>query len=515
MRRIFDVEEAAESKVYRPWSLSTRGWIGSISPQWNGTPKPQVQDVGKVEHDVTAMKSSIESSRTSLVIRIIGTLIFLPLLLLPRGGKPVRMKAVHELHPLAYLDALRGYLAMIIFTGHTMSPLWKWIPESVLVIPWLQFPFRGGWASLEIFFWISGYAITYKLVGLMHARKADKLLDALASSIFRRYFRLFLPVLPLLLVTVLAVRVGIAIAPEDRAKNIVGNPFVWTVKDTGHLMNPFTPVNGWFDYQTGSHLIDTFWSLGTELRSSMMMFTFCAGTCKMSSKDRQILILVIVPACIAWQAQWAAMAFLGMWFAERRQATISQRVATASAEKSLADSITSPEQKQHTLGQRMRTWALLVLFLYSFAVMKDPYDTVNKRLFPHNYLNMLVPDHWYQAMRMHMHLCIGAAMMLYPLDQLAFLQRPLLTPFSRFLGELSFGIYAVHFPIRWVVWEPRYVKWATERWGEKAFDSFWIAFPGWLGMALVVIWAAEMFRRVDWQVIVLLKKLEDRFFVWK
>lgn len=406
---------------------------------------------------------------------------------------------------------------MIIFTGHTMPRHWQWVPASVLKIPWLQFPFRGGWAALDIFFWISGYTVTYKLVGLMQARKSDKLLDALSSSIFRRYFRLFLPVLPVTLLTVLTVQIGMAIPPEDRANKIVGNPLLWWIKDSGHQLNPFTPIKGYWDGQTGSELLDPFWSLGAEFRSSMMMFTFCAGSCKLSTRTRKALLLLSVPAFIAWQAQWAAMAFLGMWFAEGRQEqkALQPQKPVLQEEKILPNSSGVKQERPLQRIQPLRRWALLALFLYSFVVLKDPYDTAKMTLFPHNYLNMMVPDYWHPQMRMHMHLLIGSMMMLYPLDQLAFLQRPLLTTFSQFLGELSFGIYAVHFSVRWIVWEPRYVKWAVTNYGDKAFDDFWIAFAGWTGMAIVVIWAAEMFRRLDWKVVTLLHRLEVSLSEWK
>ena len=477
-------------------------------------------------------------------------------LLIPRRGRPVRTKAVHELHPLAYLDALRGYLAVIIFTGHTMSRDWKWIPDSILSVPWLQFPFRGGFASLDIFFWISGYAVTFRLVGLMQAKRSDQLLDSLASSVFRRYFRLFLPILPVTLVTVVAIKTGLAIPPENKVEMTAGNGFWFWMKDAAHIMNPFTHIIGYWDGHSGSELLDPLWSLSAEFRSSMIMFVFCTGTCRMSSHQRKLLIWLCVPVFICWQAQWAAMAFLGMWFAECRQQKRREQqsqlslvaLETARADnpplvpsvprllddndssekqvvpeqekifetfstflKSLCDCSTGSEYIKD-LSQRSRKPFLAILFLYSFIILKDPYSTQEKQIFPHNLLNRVVPDYWHAQMRMHLHLVIGSVMMLYPLDQLAMLQRPLLTPFSQYLGELSFGIYAMHFTVRWIVWEPRYVKWQSERYGDHAFDHFWVAFPGWLGMGIALLWAADLFRRLDMQVVKFCKQLELRIF---
>lgn len=103
-------------------------------------------------------------------------------------------------------------------------------------------------------------------------------------------------------------------------------------------------------------------------------------------------------------------------------------------------------------------------------------------------------------------------MMLYPLDHVPMLKRPLLTPVPQYLGELSFRIYAVHFPIRWIVWEERYVKWQTDRYGKDAFNLSWVAIPGWFGTGILVLWAADLFGRLDMQVVRLCKFLKSRLF---
>ena len=143
------------------------------------------------------------------------SILSLPLWLIPRRGRPVRLKSRHEMHPMAYVDGLRGICAIIIMTAHTMDRGWKWIPDRVLAVPWLQFPFRGGYAGLAIFFWISGYTTTYKLCELMQKKRVLQFHDVLASTIFRRYFRLFLPVLPFTLISGILVKSGIAIAYAD------------------------------------------------------------------------------------------------------------------------------------------------------------------------------------------------------------------------------------------------------------------------------------------------------------
>lgn len=250
------------------------------------------------------------------------------------------------------------------------------------------------------------------------------------------------------------------------------------------------------------------------------------GTSKISTAKRKLFLWIVIPAFTAWQAHYASMAFLGMWFAECRQ---ERRQRQEMARK---DPSVNFHEKQRNLRQKsasskfiqfVKTFnseepgtygklVLMALFLYSFVVLKNPYETDKMTLFPHNYINRVAPSYWHERMKQYVHLGIGAIMMLYPLDRLTFLQRPLLMPFSQFLGELSFGIYAVHIPVKWIVWEPRYDTWVKARYGNDALHQFWPAFSGWCIMAIAVLWSAEIFRRLDMQVIRFCKYLETTMF---
>lgn len=447
------------------------------------------------------------------------------------------------MHPMAYVDGVRGVCSVLIVTGHCMDRFWGWIPPYILDVPGLQFLFRGGYASLNIFFWISGYTITYKLSGLMQRKRTAQFFDTLTSAIFRRYTRLFLPALPVTLLSGVAVRAGLAIAPGERVDRMKGNLLWWWIKDSSHLINPYTEALGHWNGGSGSELLEHTWSLVTEFRSSMIIFAFCAGTFKISTRNRKRLIWVIIVAAYMWQMQWSAQAFLGMWFSECRQerqlqnekhggterlplTTKREHLPNGSAHlvhrepgksKGLLDQFrelrpfrTATDAEKY---QRLKQVALLALFCHSFIVLKDPYDTDKKTIFPHNYLNMLVPDWWDGQSAMHMHLGIGIFFRMLPLDLMPALQRPLLTPFVQYLGELSFGIYVVHMTVKWIVWDDRYIKWLRELIPERTpTDYFSLMFPGWLMMLAIDLWAADLFRRVDMQVVKFGKWLEDRMF---
>lgn len=123
-----------------------------------------------------------------------------------------------------------------------------------------------------------------------------------------------------------------------------------------------------------------------------------------------------------------------------------------------------------------------------------------------------MPPNYNQGAQIHYPLAIGAIILVYSLDNSPLLlQKPFLLPISQFVGELSFGIYAMHNTVRWIVWERFLVKWQEAYWGPQA-HGFWHLLPGYLVMTVFVVWAAEMFRRVDMRVVAWGKVLQNMCF---
>ncbi|KAL8243952.1 hypothetical protein R6Q59_010210 [Mikania micrantha] len=484
---------------------------------------------------------SVNRGYLHLIYRIVVFLLSLPLWLIPRRGRPARQKAMHELHPLSYLDALRGYLSMMIYFSHVCPRTWHWIPSVITNFPWTAVPFRGGMMGLDMFFWISGYAVTYRIVGLIHTKRSDKVLDALASTMFRRYLRLFLPVLPIMYLNIVGVKYGIVVPPEDRQgakEEIIKDGILWFFYwDLSHLMNPFTKVTGWWNQELGSRILDPYWSLTAEYRSSMTFLGFLVSTCRMPARWRMRLTWVAIALSMTCEANYAGMGFLGLWFADCRQARVQKQKAVEvlpasptqadSKSKSDASLITDLGLANSPVGRLETSWKnsrvaralskyknplLYAILIYSFLYLDDPHHTEKKKYWPAGIINYIARPWWKAQSRMHWHLFVGIFMLTYPLDRLETLQYPLRMQFSQYLGELSFGIFAVHWPIRWILWDPRYVEFLKSRYDSSFHGKFWAILPGFLGMTIVVFWAAEFFRRCDAQVVRFCKWLEERLF---
>jgi peptidoglycan/LPS O-acetylase OafA/YrhL len=104
------------------------------------------------------------------------------------------------------LDGLRGIACLIVFNYHF---LWPWTPTIMLgygALPprspepsweWPSLPIicllHRGRPMVAIFFAISGYVLCRHILRSIHERRLDAVYQKLASAVFRRVFRLYIP----------------------------------------------------------------------------------------------------------------------------------------------------------------------------------------------------------------------------------------------------------------------------------------------------------------------------------
>lgn len=151
---------------------------------------------------------------------------------LQKNGLQPRKKA----HATTYLDSLRGWAAVIVFNSHWGGMKIPFFFHS-FTYAWLQ-----GKGMVDIFFVISGYVLTYRMVKLMRLRENDKLFDTVVSSIFRRYIRLYGMVAISSFIALIFVRWGLfvpALRTSSLAEQILD--CVGTVFTFG---NPFVDIDG-------------------------------------------------------------------------------------------------------------------------------------------------------------------------------------------------------------------------------------------------------------------------------
>lgn len=148
-----------------------------------------------------------------------------------------RKGPVKPIGPTAWLDGLRGWAAFNVAIVHLTVYTHDWaelcygielLPNyyltSPITWPFIRLIFSGGHFAVMLFFHISGYVLTRRLVSMMHEgpSRHDEVVDGVHSAIVRRPFRLFLPVVWSTLTWAIIWHVtGIEIPWPEKQSNII------------------------------------------------------------------------------------------------------------------------------------------------------------------------------------------------------------------------------------------------------------------------------------------------------
>ncbi|USW54820.1 Putative acyltransferase 3 domain-containing protein [Septoria linicola] len=487
------------------------------------------------------------------VQRGVGNALSSVAIIFPRSLKPTNPKEAHELHPTAYLDALRGYAAWVVYNGHTMHDDWRSAHRYFMHFAVFKLPYVGH-AMVDLFFVISGFALSYQVLGLMHTQPS-KVMDSLASSIVRRHVRLYLPTAFATFVAMVCFSTGLAVKTEE--PNVVqptalGNLWFW-IRDTVRASDPFPHVvTWWYGGIFGSYYLPQMWTIPIEFRGSMTLFLICAAVAKMNVRKRMFVTLTCSALCFWWQTAYMGLFLAGMWLADRRQLqNVLERAQSATLPTSKTDQddaqlngdlddkeaqispltpseTPSPRASWHDWANFLRNGGKipptlpiessllrqLPYFLLAYVAlvfMAAPLLIDTNSPFPYNLAAWVMPPTYEQGAQIHWPLSIGAIGLCYALENSPLLRRPLMTPFSQFVGELSFGIYAMHNTVRWLVWEQYFVPWQGKVFGGDNRDV-WYFLPGYFVMTFLVVWAAEMFRRVDVKCVYVARRMKEMLF---
>lgn len=207
--------------------------------------------------------------------------------LLPSFIQPIIRpdKTSRKLHPTAFLDGMRGFASFFVLTYHVAACTYNAkigygvgdANRHFMRLPFIRVVY-GGAAMVSIFFVVSGFALSYKPVRLMRSKRWDELLHTLASSIFRRGIRLYLPcILSTFLISVLvqmnAYRLGKDTAElngvyrhkhdptVEHLDNLPDQVWYWA-REMWAFINPWT-----FKASTTIHTDEHLWTIPVEVSS--------------------------------------------------------------------------------------------------------------------------------------------------------------------------------------------------------------------------------------------------------
>jgi peptidoglycan/LPS O-acetylase OafA/YrhL len=436
-----------------------------------------------------------KGSNASLSILTRAWVLILSLLpmFMRRGG----LRRKEKLRSTSYLDALRGVAAVIVVHHHhQVNPSQLWFLSLM----------TAGKSSVNLFFVISGYVLSYRLLKHMRARDAPALLDNFASSMFRRYIRLFLPSFVASFIAMVLTRMG-RLGYVHRFDYLSEQLSDW-FWDCVTLGNPLTGPRGYkiaFDNSYSSHYLDPLWTIPVEFRGSIVLYVICLGVCKMATKHRMILNCGLIFMCYVWTTIYIALFLGGLLIADLNLS----RSETASA--SMSDQLESTNTAAPVKSIKERVaWCLL--FVFGLFLLSQP-DNNDSTVRPWPVLKSWIPPHLDREsdqLAQHFYLSIGAMLLIYALDNYTPLQTPLRWDFFQYLGEISFGVYVMHALLMWSFWqmtvEPFRVTYLGGSWLARYF--VWIVYLG------LTFWAGELFSRVDAQCVRFARWLQVKAFAW-
>jgi peptidoglycan/LPS O-acetylase OafA/YrhL len=427
--------------------------------------------------------------------------------LLPTYIQPGRTTKKESLHQTAYLDALRGYAALIVFFYHSFPNPDLWLfqyPSPFRLI------YRGGAGMVAIFYIISGYVLSYRMLKLMHAREPAKLLDSLASSTFRRWFRLYGSTGVATFIAMLCVWVGWYLPPLiERKETLWLQLWDWWY-DFLYSSDPFEYVLGFIhDGAYGSHYLLQMWTIPVEFRGSIVLFTFCAAVCKMSIRSRWMCLWLSVLFMYYWRAVYAVEFLMGMFIADLSLLLHPGRLGRLLPQTEPGQKST-PTRHRHQRVIKLGCVCLVALGVYllcqpdDFDFDREHPDMPN----PWRFMLQHLSPKWYGFALYTFWLSFGAFFLVLGLENYPALQTPFNWSFSQYLGELSFGIYAMHILVRDSLFLPVLNPWRVKYLGEGLLAVWFIEAVA----TLCVLWLADYFTRADKLVVRLGKRIESATF---
>lgn len=351
-------------------------------PRWYQLPSFRVRPIWDMpsRRSITDQWNRIPDAKT-LAFLVLSFIVAL----LPRYMQPGGLKLKKELHPTSYLDAVRGWAALAVFRYHGIANK-TWILEQ----PPLRMVLNGR-AMVDIFFVISGYVLTYRMVKMIRNRQTN-LLKALASSTFRRWWRLYVSTGFASGVT--AVWTYWGWCQWQFRKPTIWLQFIDWAWDFLAASNPFADIRGWwYGGVFRTKYLDQMWTIPVEFRGSLVVFWFCAASAYMSTRGRRSFCLAVITLFYFWGVIYGALFLWGMLIADfsfDRHPERLQRIQLPAQQEGNPSSTTKRGQSIYAkIGY-------VCMLLVAMFLLGQPAESFLIGPFPWQYLSKVIPW-WYQT----------------------------------------------------------------------------------------------------------------------
>ncbi|KAE8378326.1 acyltransferase 3 [Aspergillus bertholletiae] len=432
-----------------------------------------------------------------------------------------RVPPKRSYHSTAFLDGLRGIFALAVVNQHVLTAFQRFIfygyglseedsrkcsyrhelvfdSTHIIQLPIVRLIYSGD-AGVCVFFVLSGFAISFRALGRAHHQDWVGTFEALSSSVFRRGIRLFLPLVPATLMTMISLQCGLWEAPRQLALDTTlfrGVPEDFPQRFDSFGMQILHWVRSWWRILYVWSWDETYlppydghlWTIPVEFRASMVLYL------TLLSVSRVIpLLRGIVLACCSFYAycsgRWDVCLFLtGALLADtapirqvEERRILQQRVMPKRAAWKTVFLV-------KVLHAVITLVALFLLSGPAFCIELTP---------GYQFLASLIPSSDPQPFRFYP--ILGSVLLVTMLvhgDSKSLLRRSLLDSFfAQYLGRISYSVYILHGPLFHVLGYRIFaLSWQiTGDFGSWRYIVGFLA--GWMIFMVILVWMADLFCR--------------------
>ncbi|KAH7370909.1 acyltransferase family-domain-containing protein [Rhexocercosporidium sp. MPI-PUGE-AT-0058] len=346
-----------------------------------------------------------------------------------------------KIRPTSWLDGVRGIAAFEVYMFHTISswhtifPAWHAEPDqtNILQLPALRTFFDSGGTSVCVFFVLSGYVLTYKSLRWIRAGSRQLVYPSVASSMFRRGFRLYLPPILLTFFEMIATRFGYAPPLNFTfvAESTALAQFLDWIKETNYLVNPFynfnTAIQGFVIHPKYDPVI---WTIPLEFYGSFICYFLVLLLARVPSNATRMCLVATFAALCMFLGAWNGFCFsTGMLLADFN---------LAQEENSII-----PLFQPSRYGVVWKFLFMAAFYVAGFPTLSYPEAHVLP-MFGYEFLRSSIPmslnmeDHsrfWWSISGVTLLLCIS---------QLPSFKSFFEANICQYLGKIAFSLYLVH-----------------------------------------------------------------------
>ncbi|KAF6842600.1 hard surface induced protein 3 [Colletotrichum musicola] len=375
------------------------------------------------------------------------------------------------LRPTAWLDGLRGIAALCVVFVHCGLVWFSWDIQ----LAWTPDPSRRWWlyqlpilrlvvsglGPVCVFFVVSGYTISHRFLTLARRGNFEKAGSSIASSVFRRHTRLFLPAAAVSFVV--AIMTYLNMFPDQglpgvayptrvppRFDSLWGQLRHYVLAEVA-ITDPLGQPHVQADSEVPEPIYDPhMWTIPLEFISSMVVFMFLTAFARVHNKVRMLFALSLAIYLELVFVYWAMFSFLGGMFLCDLRMELEERQRWSRSEPRYRS--TSPlngfirqTAKRGSMPYRVLTRGVgVVSFLISLWLLSMPEEMEQAAQAPgYVTLTSWVPARFKESLVIP----IGAVLTVLVVDHATFLQILFTNRFSQYMGKISYSLYMIHGPL--------------------------------------------------------------------